>query len=88
MSDSAVALVIPLAVGEEPAIEVVADDIDSCTQVYFEPEPSIVDMIEQERCPLADGRHDDGLHLYLDGQNACCRCAMAAPWVRRDACRS
>lgn len=72
---------------EDPGkVEPVADDIDSCALVYLE--PSAVDMIEEERCPLADGRHDDGLHLYLDGQNACCRCAMAAPWVRRDACRS
>lgn len=87
MPPNTLALQIPLAAGEEPEVQVkLDDDIDSCVYVYFE--PSIVDMIEEERCPLADGRHDDGLHLYLDGQNACCRCAMAAPWVRRDVCRS
>ncbi len=89
MRRSAVAFIVPLVAGQEPYVEVIADDIDACVLVYSDPPGrDITDLIEEERCPLADGRHDDGLHLYLDGQNACARCAMAAPWVRRDACRS
>ncbi len=74
------------------------DSPEIVSEVYRDPLPSdgdcefedrdIVDLIEEERCPLADGRHDDGLHLYLDGQNGCCRCGMMAPWVKRDGCRS
>ena len=81
MPRSAAALQIPL--NDEPVVESI-DDIDSCDLVYDDPE--VVDMIEEERCPVS--ANPIGTHLYLDHQNHCCFCAMAAPWVRRDACRS
>lgn len=53
---------------------------------FNEPLPDIVDMIEEEFCPLADQRYEP-THIYLDGANSCARCGMPAPWVMRNQCR-
>ncbi len=84
MPPDALAYRIPLAAGEEPAVEPVADDIDSCDLVYAHSEKRVIDMIEEERCFISP----DGTHTYRNLDNFCCHCGMAAPWVRRDACRS
>lgn len=79
-----VALVTTFA---RPEIIEVVDDIDSCDLVYGDHDRDVVDLIEEERCPVADGRHDDGMHFYRETENSCARCGMVAPWVRRDGCR-
>jgi hypothetical protein len=81
---------------EATALQVDFDAPEIVSEVYSDPLPtedgdgefkdSIVDMIEEERCPVV--QNVLGTHLYLDEQNHCCYCGMAAPWVRRDACRS
>lgn len=66
--------------------EVYAPSLPTDGNAEFE-DRDVVDMIEEERCPLADPAHSDGMHIYFDRENHCARCAMAAPWVRRDGCR-
>jgi hypothetical protein len=80
MRSNALALRIPL--NDEPVVEPVIDDIDSCDQVYSD--PPVIEMIAEEFC----FNSPDGTHTYIQGHNYCCHCSMAAPWVRRDACRS
>lgn len=82
MRHSAAAFIVPLAAGEESAVEIVNDDIDACTLIYSD--PPTVEMIEEELCFVSP----DGTHTYIKAQNYCMHCGMAAPWVRRDACRS
>ena len=68
---------------EDPGkVEPVGDDIDACGLVYAD--PPTVEMIEEELCFVSP----DGTHTYKKTQNYCMHCGMAAPWVRRDACRS
>lgn len=82
MPPDALAYRIPLAAGEEPHVEVIGDDIDACTEVYSD--PPVIEMIAEEFCFISP----DGTHTYLKFRNYCAHCGMAAPWVRRDGCRS
>lgn len=79
---AAIAMQIPLRAGEEPEVAIVTDDIDACTLVYSD--PPVIEMIAEEFC----FNSPDGTHTYRNSDNYCSCCGMAAPWVRRDACRS
>lgn len=63
--------------------EVYAPPLPTDGDCEFADHPSIIDMIEEERCH----RSPDGTHTYMHKGNHCVYCGMQAPWVRRDMCR-